>query len=74
MLQAARWPDPSTPPMRLATVLAAASAMRLGGCASKVTREVERLDIDEAATAVQAVSSRSGSIRLAIQDGFWMTL
>ncbi|WP_286864940.1 hypothetical protein [Herbaspirillum sp. UBA812] len=60
--------------MRLATVLAAASAMMLGGCASKVTREVERLDIDEAATAVQAVSYRSGSIRLAIQDGRWMTL
>lgn len=48
--------------------------MLLAGCATEVTREVDRVSIAEPAPAVETASYRSGAIGLGVGEGFWMTV
>ena len=46
----------------------------LGGCASQVTREVDRLSIAEPPVMMETTSYQHGGIRLSPVDGFWISL
>jgi hypothetical protein len=59
--------------MRL-TLAVVMLTLQLGGCATQVTREVDRLSIAEPLVMMETTSYQHGGIRLSPADGFWISL